>query len=89
MENTRGILDTAFAFKELKILYRSRAFWAKKIACAQVTKQGRTKEGKHGCSEWNSLQRYGKSQIIQGLEVHVKDVGLHYKDNGKPLKASK
>lgn len=26
---------------------------------------------------------------MQGLEVHVKDLGLHPKDNGKPLKPSK
>lgn len=39
VENTRGILATVFAFKEFKTLYRSRAFWAKEIACAQVTRK--------------------------------------------------
>lgn len=31
----------------------------------------------------------GKSQKMLGLEVHVKDWGLHPKENGKMLKASK
>lgn len=36
VENTRGILDIAIAFKKFKILCRSRVFSAKKIACARL-----------------------------------------------------